>query len=122
MNRPILFLGILFLFNLFQLKLAYAELVDPTQSTMPTSLNNEFGQNSESNKNNMQLDAIIYSRIHPVVIINGSVLSMNEAINGYVVKEIDRQSVVLSALNGKQIILKLDTLDVKKYHSGKLGN
>jgi hypothetical protein len=50
------------------------------------------------------------------------VLSMNEAINGYVVKEIDRQSVVLSALNGKQIILKLDTLDVKKYHSGKLGN
>jgi len=121
MNKLILLLFILLL-NLLPIKVAYADLVDPTKPTTPTESSNESDKNATDVKNNLQLDAIIFSDTRPVVIINGIVLGINERINGLTIKKIDHQSVVLSSVNGNQTILKFDTLDVKKPPSGKSGN
>lgn len=104
------------------------ESVDPTRPTLPGNLNDEIktheGTEASSGNQNMQLNAIIYSHAmdKPIVIINGTILGIRDVINGYKIQAITSQSVTLLSHEGKKLILKFDSLDVKKSHADTTGN
>ena len=82
--------------------------LDPTQPSQVGDVS-YFGE-----KNGLDLNGIMYASQQHAVIINGKVLRQGEVIQGFTVKEIHVNSVLLMAKNGS--FLTLTFPDIKKNH------
>lgn len=103
-GKLIFLLLVLFSANVF------AELADPTQPTIG------YSSDTYAAGDKLQLNAIMNSGKEPVAIINGSLLKVNEAVGGYTVTRIDKDSVTLNSKNNGRLQLSMQSLDFKKPH------
>lgn len=108
--RNIFFIMLLLVFAISSY--AQSENVDPTQPTSPEELSGA----GEMDSNGLRLSGIFSKADNYAAVINGKILYKGDAINGYTVAAISKNSVTLKSNTNESLELKFSDFNFKQPH------